>query len=187
MAEAILREVVLRDGTRATVSPARPQDRELLRTSYLTLSPESRFHRFLAAVPRLTDAMLDQLVDDVDWIDHAAVLLAVHPEDDPTWAGRKVGVARIIRYDRQPSDADVAVTVLDSWQGRGIATVLLDTLMPLRPRGVTRVVTEVAGDNRAAVAMLSRLGPTTVRPSAAGTLEVLVDLGDQKEDPAAEQ
>ena len=61
-------------------------------------------------VPHLTDRMLDQLVDDVDWVDHVALVLAVHPAGGED---RKVAIARLIRYDARPSDADVAVTVLD--------------------------------------------------------------------------
>ncbi len=171
--EVVLREAVLRDGTRATISPARREDRGLLRASYESLSPESQFHRFLTAVPNLTDRMLDQLVDDVDWIDHVALVLTVHPVDGPP---QKVAIARLIRYDDHPTDADVAVTVLDAWHGRGIATVLLDELMRLCPQGLTRLVTEVAEDNPAAVAMLARLGPTTVTPTVRGSLEVVVDL-----------
>jgi GNAT superfamily N-acetyltransferase len=171
--EVVLREAVLRDGTRATISPARHEDRELLRVSYESLSPESQFHRFLTAVPHLTDRMLDQLVGDVDWIDHVALVLAVESE---AGAPRKVAIARLIRYDDRPSDADVAVTVLDAWQGLGVATLLLEELMRLRPGGVTRLVTEVAGDNPAAVAMLARLGGTTVTPTSRDSLEVVVDL-----------
>ena len=173
MAEVVLREVVLRDGTPATIMPARVEDRELLRASYEHLSPESQFHRFLTAVPHLTETMLHTLVDEVDWIDHVALVLEVHPEDGPP---EKVAVARIIRYESSPTEADVAVTVLDRWQGLGIAGVLLDELMRLRPKGLVRVVTEVADDNPAALAMLSRLGDTTATSTERGSYLVEVEL-----------
>lgn len=180
MGEVVLAETVLRDGTRATISPARREDRDLLRASYATLSPESQFHRFLTAVPELTDAMLHRLVDDVDWIDHVALVLTVHP---PVGPPEKVAIARVIRYDDRPEAADVAVTVLDAWHGRGIATVLLDELMRLRPPGVNRLVTVVADDNPAAVSMLARLGETTVTPSGSGSLEVHVALAEDPQQP----
>lgn len=173
MNEVVLRETVLRDGTRATVMPARIEDRELLRAGYEHLSPESQFHRFLTPVPHLTDEMLHRLVDGIDWIDHVALVLAVHPEGQPE---QKVAVARIIRYPNHPTDADVAVTVMDEWQGRGIAGILLADLMRLRPAGLTRLVTEVADDNPASLAMLSRLGDMTATSTERGSYQVEVEL-----------
>lgn len=173
MTDVVLRETVLRDGTHATVMPARIEDRELLREGYEHLSSESQFHRFLTPVPHLTDEMMHRLVDGIDWIDHVALVLAVQPEGQPE---QKVAVARIIRYPNHPTDADVAVTVMDEWQGRGIAGVLLADLMRLRPPGLLRLVTEVADDNPAALAMLSRLGDLTATSTERGSYRVEVSL-----------
>ena len=38
-----------------------------------------------------------------------------------------LGVARFVRRD-EPGTAEVAVTVVDDWQGRGVATALLERL-----------------------------------------------------------
>jgi len=173
VAEVVLRETVLRDGTRATVLPARIEDRELLRDGYDHLSAESQFHRFLTPVPHLSDAMLHRLVDGIDWIDHVALVLAVQTEGRPE---QKVAVARVIRYEKHPTDADVAVTVMDEWQGLGIAGILLDELMRLRPPGLIRLVTEVADDNPAALAMLRRLGDLTATSTERGSFVVEIDL-----------
>lgn len=163
----------LSDGTRAQIWPLLPRDREAVREAYEHLSPETRNHRFLASIPHLTEGMLDHLVDEVDGIDHVALALVVIGDDD---VGVPVGIARMIRYADRPSDADLAVTVLDEWHGRGVATALLAELVRERPRGVTRVVTTVAEDNEASLAMLRRLGPTTVTPDGSNRLEVVVGL-----------
>jgi RimJ/RimL family protein N-acetyltransferase len=155
------------------VLPLRPEDREAIRQGYERLSPATREHRFLASVPHLTDAMLDHLVDEVDGVDHVALALAVLDEHG---VGEPVGVARMIRYPHQPTAADVAVTVVDRWQGRGVATALLAELMKVRPSGVREIVTTVAADNAASLAMLRRLGPTTTTAVGSDTLDVVVDL-----------
>ena len=53
---------------------------------------------------------------------------------------------------RSPEDrerAEVAVAVADSWQGRGVATALLDRLTErARAEGVRRFSAEILADNR---------------------------------------
>ncbi|MGN6575419.1 MAG: GNAT family N-acetyltransferase [Nocardioides sp.] len=166
-------ELTLRNGGRALAWSVLPGDREAIREGYEQLSPESRYHRFLTGVPHLTDQLLDHLVDEVDGVDHVALVLFVLDDDN---VGVPAGIGRIIRYQDDPSCADVAVTVLDAWQGQGIATALLAELLRQRPCGVTTLRTAVAEDNPPSLAMLKRLGPTTVTGAGSGRLEVLVDL-----------
>lgn len=166
-------QVFLSDGTEAWVWPLLPTDRARLAEEFEKLSPESRRLRFLTPVLRLSDAMLDRLVDGVDGIDHVAlVLMAETPEGDlePT------GIARMVRYDGMPDVADLAVTVLDEWQGRGVASALLTVLLTQRPAGVTHILTSVATDNPVSLAMLARLGPTDIQDGVAGIQDVAVDL-----------
>jgi ribosomal protein S18 acetylase RimI-like enzyme len=166
-------EVRLRDGTRAIIWSLLPSDRQALREAYEDLSPSSRLHRFLTPVPHLTDAMLDHLVDEVDGVDHVARVLFVLEDGHD---GVPAGVARMIRYSADPAAADVAVTVSDRFQRRGVASALLADLLREPLAGVDHIVTEVAGDNPASLAMLRRLGPTTATRSGPNRLRVTVAL-----------
>jgi ribosomal protein S18 acetylase RimI-like enzyme len=172
----VLTEVRLRDGSVALTWALLPEDREQLADAYDRLSPESKYHRFLAGVPHLSDAMLDRLVDEVDGVNHVALVLFVLDEEG---FGTPAGVGRIIRYPDQPSEADVAVTVAEECRGRGVASALLAELVVERPAGVERLRTSVAADNPAAVAMLRRLGPTTVTDYD-DRLEVVVELSEER-------
>lgn len=176
----MIAEARLSDGSLAFIWPLQPSDREALRAGYEQLSAEARRNRFLAGVPHLTDALLHHLVDEVDGVDHVALALVALDDDH---VGRGVGVARIIRYADHPTDADVAVTVEDAWQGKGVATALLAEILRQRPVGVTRLVTTVAADNEPSLAMLRRLGPTTVTPAGPGRLDVVVELPDPPDAP----
>lgn len=168
-----LTPVHLRDGTEAFVVPLLPANREALREEYQHLSAATRLSRFLAAVPELTDKMLGHLVDEVDGEDHVALVLLVLADDGTE---RPLGLARIIRYPDDPTAADLAVTVVDDWQGRGVATALLEVLMQRRPAGVERIVTFVDASNKASFAMLRRLGELEVGPPESGTQQVVVTL-----------
>jgi ribosomal protein S18 acetylase RimI-like enzyme len=168
----VVTEVTLRDGSRGFVWPLIHEDRRELASLYEGLDAASKYNRFLSAVPRLTDGMLTRLVDVVDGVDHVALVLTVFGED---WVGTPAGIARMIRYAEDGAAADVAVTVRQGYRGRGAASVLLRELVTQRPAGVERLVTHVAVDNAASLAMLRALGPTQVIPGG-GTFEVRVEL-----------
>jgi len=171
----MIEQVTLRDGTDAFIVPLQRTDRAQLAAEFENLSPESQRRRFLAPVHRLSDAMLEHLVDDVDGVDHVALVLCAETAPgvyDP------VALARIVRYADVTDAADLAVTVKDEWQGRGVATVLLDVLVRARPAGVRRIVTEVLKDNPASLAMLRRLGAVSLEDEANGVYGVVVELAD---------
>jgi GNAT superfamily N-acetyltransferase len=166
-----LTELTLRDGTPALIWPLLDTDRDLLQRGYAELSSDSRRSRFLTELPELSETLLRLLVEDVDGFDHVAVVLTVLPADG---GARQVGVARLVRDPRQPTTADVAVTVLDAWQGRGVGAALMAALLARRPADITRLRTTVAADNRSSLAMLARSGRMTTRREGAGVLTVEV-------------
>jgi RimJ/RimL family protein N-acetyltransferase len=169
----MIEQVTLRDGTDAFVVPLERTDRAQLAAEFEHLSPESQRRRFLAPVRHLSDAMLDHLVDDVDGIDHVALVLCAETTPgvyDP------VALARIVRYADVTDAADLAVTVKDEWQGRGVATALLEALVRARPVGVGRIVTEVLKDNPASLAMLRRIGEVSLEDEGNGVYGVVVEL-----------
>ncbi|HEU4546485.1 MAG TPA: GNAT family N-acetyltransferase [Microlunatus sp.] len=166
--------VRLRDGTDVVIRPFQAIPRKDIDKAYAGLSPQSRYHRFLAVVPRLTDEMLHHLVDEIDGVNHIALVVVRSPDRGPESI---IGIGRIIRYPHEPTRADVAVTIRDEWQGRGAATALLEALMQHRPDGVDEIVTSVAADNPAALAMLQRLGEFRATPAGIDTLDVTVKIG----------
>ena len=166
-------EFFLQDGTPALIWPLLPTDAETLRDMFRRLSPESRQHRFLQALDQLDDPMIRRLVDSVDGVHHIALLLIVLPSGGEEEA---VGVARLLQYSDDPTIAEIAVTVVDDWQGRGVGTALVSALMQRRPAAVTRLRTLVAADNRASLALLARAGRVSSGLPERGVLDVTVEL-----------
>ena len=165
-------EFVLQDGTPAMIWPLLPTDAETLRDVFRRLSPGSRHHRFLQVLDQLDDPMIRLLVDSVDGVHHFALLLIVLPPEGE----ELIGVAHLVQYPADPATADIAVTVVDHWQGRGAGTALGSALMQRRPAAVTRLRTLVAAGNRASLALLARAGRVSAGLPERGVLDVTVDL-----------
>jgi RimJ/RimL family protein N-acetyltransferase len=166
-------ELVLRDGTPAFVWPLLPTDAKTLRDGFRRLSPDSRRRRFLTSLTALNDAMIRSLVTDVDGVRHIALVLVVLPTGGTE---RPAGVARLVLDPADPTAADIAVTVADEWQGRGVGSALAAALMARRPATVRRLKTSVAADNDASLALLARLGSVSRPPARSGVVDVTVEL-----------
>jgi len=110
--------ITLRDGSIAELRPIRPDDRVLLVEGLSQMSIESRFARFGTGVDHLTDAELDYLTN-VDHVGHVAW--------GATIDGVPAGVGRYIRLS-DDACADIALAVVDKFQGRGLGRVLFEAL-----------------------------------------------------------
>jgi len=122
-----------------------------LRTAFARLSARSRQLRFLTAKNTLSEAEL-RFLTEVDHHDHEA--LGALSAD-----GRGVGIARYIRDPGDPKAAEIAVTIVDDWQGRGLGTELLAQLSDrARQAGICRFTATVAYGNAAMVALLQNMG-----------------------------
>lgn len=158
--------VTLRDGARIRVRQGHSEDRDLLLRGFQRLSEESRYRRFLAPMPELTDSMVDYLVD-LDHHDHEAILAL----DEET--GEGIGVARYVRDSSRPDRAEVAVTVIDDWQGRGVGTILLELVgSRARDEGIETFTAMVLASNREMMEVLEGLGPVEIVDRESGTVQV---------------
>lgn len=161
--------VHLRDGSEVTLRPVVPDDRDAIRASFERMGPGSRYTRFLSPIEELTDRQLDYLTQ-LDHHDHEAIIAT-----DSEGAG--VGVARYVRLEHDAPRAEVAVAVIDDWQGRGVGSALLEQLSDrAREDGVEVFTAAVLSDNRASADILSRLGSTTTRHAGGGMLELEIEL-----------
>ena len=163
------RTVPLRDGSLVRIRPIGPDDKGALRAAWDRLSPESRYRRFFSAMPELGDSMLAFLTE-VDHHDHEALVAL------DVASGDTVGVARYVRSADDAEVAEVAVTVVDTWHGRGVATLLLGRLATrARREGVRRFSAVVMADNPRAVRVVRGLGES--RASRDGAyVELRVEL-----------
>jgi GNAT superfamily N-acetyltransferase len=164
-------EATLRDGSKVRIARVTPRDAPLIAEGFERLSAETRRLRFLTSKPALSPAELKYLTE-VDGHRHEA-LGAIDP-----LTGRGIAVARFVRDGQDPSRAEVAVTVSDEWQHRGLGTLMLDRLAErAREEGITHFTALVAGDNPAMQPMLEGLGGTiTITEVGGGAIEYAIEL-----------
>lgn len=144
--------VALRDGSVVLIRPVQPGDAPLLAEGFLRLSAESRRLRFLTGKSRLSASELHYFTE-VDHHRHEA-LAALDPVD-----GRGLGIARYIGQVDEPEAAEIAVTVADDWQSRGLGSELLRQLeRRASQEGIRHFTALVAADNVAVVELLKTLG-----------------------------
>ena len=171
--------VVLRDGSVVLIRQVQSGDAPLLADGFARLSAESRRLRFLTGKSSLTPAEL-RYFTEIDHHDHEA-LCALNPVD-----GRGLGVARYIRHAEDLAGAEVAVTVIDEWQRRGLGTELLARLADrARQEGILHFTALVSSDNAGVQGLLreSLVGArVTDRESGAVEYQIplpLMGIGDE--------
>ena len=171
-AAAAGRPVVLRDGSAVLIRPVRRADAPLLADGFARLSARSRQLRFLSPKKELSSAELGYFTD-VDHHNHEALGAVDHAD------GRGVGIARYIRDAADPQAAEIAVTVIDDWQGRGLGTELVAQLSErARSEGIRRFTALVAADNPAMARLLRNVRADLVRREH-GALQYEIMLGSE--------
>jgi len=163
------RPVVLRDGSTVLIRQIRSADAPLLADGFARLSAASRQMRFLGVKKELSAAELRYLTD-VDHHDHEALVALDRA------GGQGVGIARYVRDADDPQAAEIAVTIVDDWQRRGLGTELLAQLSDrARQEGIRRFTALADAGNAAVAAGLRNAGARLVR-CGQGTVEYEITL-----------
>jgi RimJ/RimL family protein N-acetyltransferase len=149
-----------------TIRPLRNGDTETVAAVFARLGDRSREKRFCGAKPRLSEQELHHLAR-VDETRHALVAY-VDKDSEP---------AAIARLVRDGSSAEIAFSVADAYQGRGLGSILARELTAdARAAGITELIGTVCGDNPAVVALLRRIGRSLEMRWVGGEREFVVAL-----------
>ncbi len=170
--EAWAASVVLGDGEAAYIRPITPDDRPLLLAFHERQPRENLYRRFFSSKPTLSEKELHHFTT-VDFRDRVALVLELRGEFI-AWAS----------YERwqDRDDAEVAFMVDDAYQGKGIATLLLEHLAAIaRSNGIQRFTAEVLSDNRSMLRVFARAGWPVERHYDSGITELDWPLVDTEQ------
>ncbi len=147
----------LPDGPRILVRPVVPSDRGQLLSGFEKLSERSRFFRFLGAMSRLSPEDLDRFTAAGD-ANHGAFGAL----DISGAAPVPVAIARYERFGDGSALAEMAVTVIDAYQGRGVGTVMVATTAYCAAKaGIEALIAFVHPENTGMSHLLLSLGAMT--------------------------
>ncbi|MHC9296662.1 GNAT family N-acetyltransferase [Mycobacterium sp. LTG2003] len=148
--------VQVRNGDWFYLRPVLPGDVERTLNGPVEFSSETLYRRF-QSVRKPTKALLEYLFE-VDYADHFVWVLTEGA------LGPVIADARFVREGHDSTTAEVAFTVGDDYQGRGIGTLLMGALVVSAGYvGVQRFSARVLSDNYAMRRILDRLGATWQR------------------------
>lgn len=135
-------DALLRDGSPIHIRAITPDDKDLLFEHFSGLSQDSRYTRFFGAKRTLSRDELARFTE-LDFDNQVGLAATLKIDGGEHFIG--VG-----RYFRRPdrTRAEVAFAVLDGYQGRGIATLLLEHLRRIAHQaGIDEFVADVMASN----------------------------------------
>jgi RimJ/RimL family protein N-acetyltransferase len=155
------------DDVTLVVRPIAITDVERLGRLFDRLSPESIHYRFFSPIRRPPRMALLHLAD----VDHQRRDALVALDGDE--------IVAVARYDSRPGtdQAEIAVTVEDAWQHRGLGRRLTARLALLAAtRGLDAFVATMLPDNRAALGLVRKLSPEADVHFAGGEYAAFIPL-----------
>ncbi|MHC1763029.1 MAG: GNAT family N-acetyltransferase [Verrucomicrobiia bacterium] len=142
---------VANDGSLLNFRPIHPTDEPRMRDLFYKLSEATIYYRFMGYQKRVSR----QQIQDFVYIDHRndVTIVGTLPEAH----GEDIMAVGSYYLDQKTNLAEVAFTVADSWQNKGIGTFLLNYLMRIaRRNGIRGFTAEVLRENKAMQAVINK-------------------------------
>lgn len=171
----LVKPLVLRDGTPVVIRPIRAEDAGIEQEFVRGLSDESRYFRFMDMLRELSPQMLKQLTE-IDYHNQMALIAVTERNGKES----EIAVGRYVVFP-DGENCEFAVVVGDDWQGKGIATALMQSLIEsARRRGLRKMIGEVLTSNGKMLHFVSRLGfHAEMNPEDPTQMHVIKDLRGQ--------
>jgi acetyltransferase len=148
----------MKDGTRVTIRPIRPEDEPVMVHFHETLSDRSVYFRYFHMM-NLEQRVRHERLMRTCFIDYDREMAFVAERRDPeTDAPEILGVSRMTKV-HWANEAEVAVVVSDAWQGRGLGKELMARLLLFgADEKLERLTADILPENRSVMRVCEKLG-----------------------------
>ena len=144
----------IKDSTYLCFKSLEHEDKERFIAGFNKLSPRTVYHRFFGFMKELTDDQVEDLLN-TDQKDHVA--WSAFDVIDEELVG--VGVGRFRRSKEKPNEAELALTVIDEYQSKGVGSVLLAIMYYLASKNDITIFTgTILADNSRLIRRFKELG-----------------------------
>jgi len=159
------------NSTSITIRAIRPDDRERIVKAFRGLDPETIRKRFFGPKKALSDEELRRLTES-DGVRDVVLVATVASVDQEVIVG-------LGRYARNGTSAEIAFTVEEDYQRRGIASELLRQLTEIARRsGVLRFEADVLPENAPMLKVFRRSGLPMKKTQADGIVHLTLSLDE---------
>lgn len=167
---------VFKDGLKIDFRPIQPKDEALLKELFYSHSEQTILQRYLGNIRHLPHEQVQKFVTLDYHNDFALVGLVPHE-------GRERMIC-VGRYFHNPAnrDAEIAITVHDDFQRRGIGTFLAQTLVKIaKENGMAAFTASVLADNQAMLHVFRKLADKMEVKSESDIFQIRFELADKCE------
>jgi acyl-CoA hydrolase/GNAT superfamily N-acetyltransferase len=170
--------IPLKDKSTVFIRPIRPEDEPMMKEMFYSFSERTRYLRFHGPMKSFPHARL-QVFCNVDY-DQEMTLIGVvgQPgEEDVVSLGCYI-------HDQGTNTAEVAFSVRDDWQNKGLGSILFRKLVEIgRERGVDIFHAEVLTENLPMLNVFHHSGCTVSTQAESGVVHVIIQLNPDKAKP----
>ena len=143
----------LASGVQMTIRPIRPEDANMIQEFVRNLSSQSKYFRFMQHIRELAPGTLVRLTQ-IDYDCEMTFVATQSLENDEVC----FGVAHYITNPDRAS-AEFAIVIADDWQGQGIGSKLMKSLIKVaKSQGLNALIGVVIAANMGMLEMVQRLG-----------------------------
>ena len=167
-----------RDGPELLVRPLKPSDEEMMRRLFYSFSDESKFLRYFSNIKTMPHNNMQKYVS-IDYINILSLVAVIQKGNSE----RIIAEARMASY---PGDDvfDMAFLVDEDFQGRGIASFMLEYLIQIaRDRGTRKLIADVLSHNTRMLAVFKKASVKPLLHGEEGSIKVTFNL-DNVDDTA---
>jgi acyl-CoA hydrolase/GNAT superfamily N-acetyltransferase len=160
-----------KDGAELIIRPVRPTDEEMLSDMFYDLSDQTIINRFFSMLKSMPHRKLQQFC----CIDYTQEMSLAAITDD----GPRSKIVGLGSYHLNPAThrAEIAFLVADAWQGKGIGTFMMRSLVKIaRARNIKGFTAEVLRDNLAMIALMHKSGVPTKSELVEGSYLFTMDF-----------